>query len=313
MRVKMATACRLIVSFLALGALSGCMAQQLAQEAQARAVMQGDKGVTVYAAGDIADCKKLPPKDSAAAKTAALIEAGLARDDQAVVLAIGDATYPVGMPEEFEHCYRPTWGRFKERTRPVPGNHEYYTPEAYAYYNYFGDIAGPERRGYYSFDVGGWHIIALNSNLKKEQHDAQMAWLKADLDRNKAHCTLAYWHHAMFSSGGHGSDNRMEQAWKMLADAGADLVLSGHDHDYERFAPKNANGARDDARGMREFVVGTGGAKLTPLLLRRADSETSDNSTYGVLKLTLKQQGYEWEFLPADAGGYKDHGAALCH
>ena len=311
--MKMSSAGRVIVSVIALGMLSSCTAQQLAQEAQARAAMLGDKGVTVYAAGDIAECRKRPPAESGAAKTAALIEAGLAQDKDAAVLSLGDNTYPVGMPEEFENCYQPTWGRFKQRTYPAPGNHEYYTPEAIGYYGYFGDIAGPGRRGYYSFDVGTWHVISLNSNLKKEQHDAQMAWLKADLERSKAHCTLAYWHHPMFSSGGHGSDSRMEQAWKMLAAAGADLVLAGHDHDYERFAPKDASGDRDDARGMRQFVVGTGGAKLTPLRLRRFDSEVSDNATHGVLKLTLKQQGYEWEFLPVDAGGFKDRGAALCH
>jgi hypothetical protein len=289
------------------------MAQQLAQEAQARAAMQGDKGVTVYAAGDIADCGKRPAPQTGAAKTAALIEAGLARDKDAVVLTLGDNTYPVGTPEEFENCYQPTWGRFKQRTHPAPGNHDYYTPQAIGYYAYFGDAAGPDRRGYYSFELGSWHVISLNSYLKPKQHKAQMEWLKADLDRNKARCTLAYWHHPMFSSGGHGSDRRMEEAWKMLAAAGADLVLASHDHDYERFAPKDANGERDDARGMRQFVVGTGGAKLTPLGLRRFDSETSDNSTHGVLRLTLKQQGYEWEFLPVDAGGYKDRGAALCH
>ncbi|HEX7648853.1 MAG TPA: metallophosphoesterase [Noviherbaspirillum sp.] len=307
-------ALRLIVSVIAFGTLTGCMAQQqLAQEAQARAAMLGDKGVTVYAAGDVADCKKRPPKESAAAKTAALIEAGLEREKDAAVLMLGDATYPIGMPEEFENCYQPTWGRFKQRTYPTPGNHEYYTPEAIGYYGYFDNIAGPGRRGYYSVDIGTWHVISLNSNLKPTQNQAQLEWLKEDLDRNKAHCTLAFWHHAMFSSGGHGSDSRMEQAWKLLAAAGADVVLSGHDHDYERFVPKDADGKRDDAHGMREFVVGTGGAKLTPLTLQRSGSAVSDNSTYGVLKLTLKQQGYEWEFLPVDAGGFKDHGAALCH
>jgi hypothetical protein len=309
----MATARRWIVSVIAFGTLTGCMAQQLARETQARSVMLGDKGVTVFAAGDIADCKNLPPEKSGAAKTAALVEAGLAADKDAVVLTLGDNTYPVGMPAEFDNCYQPTWGRFKQRTYPSPGNHDYYTPQAIGYYGYFGDAAGPDRRGYYSFDIGGWHIISLNSFLKPEPHRAQMEWLKADIARNKAHCTLAFWHHPVFSSGGHGSDSRMEEAWKMLANAGADLVLAAHDHDYERFAPKNANGERDDERGMREFIVGTGGAKLTPLGLRRFDSETSDNSTHGVLKLTLKQQGYEWEFLPADAGGFKDRGAALCH
>lgn len=275
--------------------------------------MPGDKGVTVYAAGDIADCKNLPPAKSGAAKTAALIEAGLARDKNAVVLTLGDHTYPVGLPIEFENCYDSTWGRFKQRTYPAPGNHDYYTPQAIGYYGYFGEAAGPDRRGYYSFDLGGWHLISLNSYLKPEQHKEQLVWLKADLARNKTHCTLAYWHHPMFSSGGHGSDSRMKEAWEILVAAGADLVLAAHDHDYERFAPKNANGNRDDIRGIRQFVIGTGGAKLSLFTLRRADSEAKDNSTHGVLKLTLKQRGYEWEFLPVTEGGYTDHGATLCH
>ena len=308
-----ARAYRFIVSITLFGALSGCLAQQRIPDTQVRAAMLGDKGVTVYAAGDIADCKNRSSAASGAAKTAALIEAGLARDKNAIVLTLGDTTYPLGLPIEFENCYQPTWGRFKQRTYPAPGNHDYYTPEAIGYYGYFGEAAGPNRRGYYSFDLGSWHIISLNSYLKPEQHKEQLAWLKADLERNKAHCTLAYWHHPMFSSGGHGSDSRMEEAWKLLTAADADLVLAAHDHDYERFAPKDANGNRDDARGIRQFVVGTGGAKLSLFVLPRFDSETKDNSTHGVLKLTLKQQGYEWEFLPVAKGGYTDQGVALCH
>ena len=304
---------KFIVSIIASCTFSWCLAQQGVPDAQARAATLGGKGVTVYAAGDIADCKSLPPAKSGAAKTASLIEAGLAHDKNAMVLTLGDNTYPVGLPTEFENCYQPTWGRFKQRTYPTPGNHDYYTPQAIGYYGYFDKAAGPNRRGYYSFDLGGWHLISLNSYLNPEQHKEQLAWLKADLARNKTYCTLAYWHHPMFSSGGHGSDSRMEAAWKILAAAGADLVLAAHDHDYERFAPKDANGNRDDARGMRQFVVGTGGAKLSLFLLQRADSEAKDNSTHGVLKLTLKQRGYEWEFLPVTEGGYTDHGAALCH
>ena len=229
------------------------------------------------------------------------------------VFTLGDNAYSSGTRADFQNCYEPTWGRHKSRTRPAPGNHDYENPGASAYFEYFGANAGPIGLGYYSFDLGGWHLISLNSYLNPEQHKEQLAWLKADLARNKTYCTLAYWHHPMFSSGGHGSDSRMEAAWKILAAAGADLVLAAHDHDYERFAPKDANGNRDDARGMRQFVVGTGGAKLSLFLLQRADSEAKDNSTHGVLKLTLKQRGYEWEFLPVTEGGYTDHGAALCH
>lgn len=294
-------------------ALSGCLTDKARQELAERVALSTESGVRVYAAGDIADCKHYLPEDSAAAHTAELIATRLATDKDAVVLALGDLTYPVGLPIEFTNCYEPTWGRFKARTYPAPGNHDYYTPQAIGYYGYFGDAAGPDRRGYYSFTLGSWHVISLNSYLKPEEHRKQMAWLKQDLAQHPAHCTLAYWHHPKFSSGGHGNNAQMDEAWKMLQEANADLVLSAHDHDYERFAPQDSEGQRDDARGMREFVVGTGGAHLTPFRFRKSNSEASDNSTYGVLKLTLKSRGYEWEFLPVEAGGFSDHGSALCH
>lgn len=292
---------------------AACQSNKGAHEETVKAALTTDKGVTVYAAGDIADCRNRKPEDSGAAKTAAQIIPGLAQDSQAAVLALGDNTYPVGLLSEFTDCYEPTWGKFKQRTHPAPGNHEYYTPNAVGYYAYFGAIAGPTRYGYYSFDIGSWHVISLNSYLKPEQHKVQMEWLKADLEKNKAHCTLAYWHHPVFSSGGHGSNAQMIEAWKMLYDSGAELVLSGHDHDYERFAPQDADGHRDEQRGMRQFVVGTGGAKLTPFRFRKFNSQVSDNSTHGVLKLSLKNEGYEWEFLPVDKDGFTDHGSALCH
>lgn len=293
--------------------LSGCASDRALREEATRAVLRTERGITVYAAGDIADCKHLAPQDSGAARTAALVAAGLAAEKDAVVLTLGDHTYPIGKPAEFSHCYEPTWGRFKARTYPTPGNHEYYTPHAAGYYAYFGDAAGPRRRGYYSVDVGGWHLISLNSNLKPEQHQEQLAWLQEDLERHPARCTLAFWHHPLYSSGGHGSVGRMPEAWKLLHQAGAELVLSGHDHDYERFTPQDSEGNADDARGIRQFVVGTGGVQTTPLLFRKWHSERSDNSTLGVLKLVLKQSGYEWEFLPVEKGGFSDRGATLCH
>ena len=253
------------------------------------------------------------PQDSGAAKTAAIVSAGLAADENAVALTLGDNTYPVGLLDEFIDCYEPTWGQFKARTYPSPGNHEYYTPHAAGYYTYFGKAAGPGRRGYYSFTHGGWHIISLNSYLKPAAHIAQLAWLKEELARSTAKCTLAFWHHPLYSSGGHGSDKRMQDAWAMLYAAGAEVVLASHDHNYERFSPQDAEGQQDDERGIRQFVVGTGGAKLTPLRLRRFNSEVSDNSTHGVLKLVLKEAGYEWEFLPVEKEGFTDRGAALCH
>jgi hypothetical protein len=294
-------------------ALSGCLSDRAAAIiAEQEAVLPG-KGVTVYAAGDIADCRNYRPEYSGAAKTAALIAARLADDREATVLSLGDNTYPVGLASEFTHCYEPTWGRFKARTYPSPGNHEYYSPLAAGYYNYFGDAAGPARRGYYSFTLGSWHVISLNSNLQQEEHKAQLKWLKADLEKNKMHCTLAYWHHPLYSSGGHGSSDRMADVWAALQAADADLVLASHDHDYERFAPQDGNGTRDTKHGIRQFVVGTGGARLSSFRFRKPNSEASSNSTHGVLQLVLKDSSYEWEFLPVEKGGFTDRGATLCH
>lgn len=295
------------------GCLSGCFSGQAAQEQLARSALMADQGVTVYAAGDIAECKNRKPEVTAAAQTAKLVAAGLAKDKDGAVLTLGDSTYPVGLPIEFTNCYDPTWGRFKERTHPSPGNHDYYTPQAIGYFDYFGDTAGLAHRGYYSFKLGKWHIISLNSNLKPEEHQAQLAWLKTDLEQHNVRCTLAYWHHPMYSSGGHGNNAQMQDAWKMLVAAGADLVLTSHDHDYERFAPQDGNGQRDDRHGIRQFVVGTGGARLTPFSFRQPNSEASNNSTHGVLKLSLKERGYEWEFVPVTEGGFSDRGVALCH
>lgn len=270
------------------------------------------QGVTIYAAGDIADCRRWSPEKTGAADTAAMIAAELATDGKAAVLALGDNTYPIGLLTEFTDCYGPTWGRFKQRTYPAPGNHEYYSPQAAGYYRYFGDAAGPAQRGYYSTHIGDWHIISLNSNLKPPAHAEQLAWLEDDLARNSRRCTLAFWHHPRFSSGGHGSSPKMDDVWKTLAKAGADVVLAAHDHDYERFAPLDAAGNRDDKAGMRSFVVGTGGAHLTPMRFPQAHSEASSNSTNGVLRMVLKATGYEWEFLPVKKEAFQDRGIGLC-
>lgn len=292
--------------------LSGNLAADSAAQAARRIAAPG-ASVTIYAAGDIADCREVKPERSGAAQTAALIGAGLAKEPGAAVLTLGDNTYPVGLPLEFANCYQPTWGRFKARTYPTPGNHDYYTPQAVGYYGYFGASAGPAQRGYYSFDLGKWHLIALNSNLKAAEHDTQLAWLKADLDLHKTHCTLAFWHHPLYSSGGHGDNEYMQDVWQALQRADADLVLVGHDHDYERFAPQDSQGQRDDAHGLRQFVVGTGGARLTGFRLHKPNSQARDHSTHGVLKLVLQETGYTWEFLPAAGGSFGDRGAAACH
>ena len=271
---------------------------------------------TVYAAGDIAWCGKGEAKWSGAEDTARVIQFGLAATPRAAVLALGDNVYERGTAAEYARCYGPTWGRFKERTYPTPGNHEYATPGAAGYFAYFGKAAG---RGYYSVQLGAWHVISLDSNLKGEAHLAQLAWLKRDLAASGARCTLAYWHHPLYSSGGHGREPIMRDAWELLYRAGAEIVLSGHDHNYERFRPQDANGRRDMEQGIRQFVVGTGGAYLTPLLLTVKNSEVRDNSRTGVLKLVLGETGYQWEFMEAasDAGFPNgpplDRGAGQCH
>ena len=270
-------------------------------------------GVTLFAAGDIAECLKPPASASAAAVTAAIVRRGLAGDAAAQVLTLGDNTYPIGMPREFSDCYAPTWGRFKAVTHPSSGNHEYYTPSANGYYGYFGDAAGAAPGFYYSFNIGRWHLLSLNSNIRGKVWEEQLAWVKKDLAQSEASCTLAYWHHPRFSSGGHGNNEDMQPLWQLLQAAHADVVLNGHDHDYERFAPQDSNGRRDDAHGIREFVVGTGGARLTPLLFRKRNSEIVDNTTHGVLKLVLKDDGYEWEFLAEAGKTLADRGAARCH
>jgi acid phosphatase type 7 len=273
----------------------------------------------IYAAGDIARCAHPDPKYSGASDTAATVAAGLAADPRSVVLTLGDHTYPHGTAQEFRDCYAPTWGRFKERTWPAPGNHEYYTPNAAPYFAYFGGRAG---RGYYSIELGNWHVVSLDSNLDPVKdaagHAAQLAWLRADLAAHPARCTLAFWHHPLYSSGGHGSIPKMRDAWRLLQQAGAELVLSGHDHDYERFAPQDADNRLDRAHGMRQFVVGTGGAYPTPFLLTVKNSEMRDSGRTGVLKLRLLDGRYEWEFLESAritplGLPEPDRGGDVCH
>ena len=300
--------------------LAAC-ALHAAAAAEHGAAPDAQAAVTVFAAGDIARCRHPDPRWSGAADTAAVVAAGLAQDPSAVVLTLGDHTYPRGTAAEFANCYDPTWGRFKDRTWPAPGNHEYYTKDAAPYFAYFGARAG---RGYYSIQLGQWQVISLDSNLAPPAHAAQLAWLKEELARHAPAsspqarpCTLAFWHHPLYSSGGHGSVPKMKDAWELLHAAGAELVLSGHDHDYERFAPQDAQG-RAVADGVRQFVVGTGGAYPTPFLLPVDHSEVRDASRNAVLRLRLYAGGYDWELLEATPPSLPnasppDRGSARCH
>lgn len=265
--------------------------------------------VTVVAAGDIADCRSAAPESSGAAQTAALVTAA-----DAVVLTVGDNTYPVGVHAEFADCFDPTWGRFGARLRPSPGNHDYQTPGAAGYYAYFGDRAGPGNRGYYSFDLADWHIISLNSAVDAKAGSPQYRWLVDDLAASSAAlCTLVVWHHPVFSSGPHGNDPRMRDVLAALHAAGSDIVLTGHDHVYERLEPHDAAGESDRRRGVRSFTVGTGGARLYQFKTPHPRSEVRDASTHGVLRLTLGSGKYRWEFVPVGGGPARDRGEGRCH
>jgi acid phosphatase type 7 len=262
----------------------------------------------VVAAGDIADCHG--EGDEATARLVGGIPG--------MVLTLGDNAYPGGSAEDFDECYDPTWGRFEDRTRPSPGNHEYHTENAGGYFGYFGKAAGDPDEGYYSYDLGDWHLLALNSNCEEVGCGAsspQVGWLKADLAANDdKRCTLAYMHHPRFSSGEtHGNTHYVSPLWEALHEAGADVVLSAHEHNYERFAPQDSGGRADPKRGIREFVVGTGGNGTYPILDPIANSEVHNDDTYGVLKLTLRPEGYEWRFVPAEGGEFTDSGSARCH
>lgn len=251
-------------------------------------------------AGDIAGCSS--DGDEA---TAALLDT-----IPGTVFTLGDNAYSSGTAEQFAECYHPSWGRHRERTRPVPGNHDYGTPGAAPYFDYFGENAGEPGKGYYSYDLGDWHVIALNSEIDIEAGSEQLAWLAADLAANPATCTVAYWHHPRFSSGSHGSDSDLRDLWRMLDEAGVDLALTGHDHDYERFAPQDADG-NADPDGIRQFVVGTGGADLRPFDGVEPNSERRIDGTAGVLKLELYEDSYRWTFIATD-GTVRDEGEGAC-
>lgn len=234
------------------------------------------------------------------------------------MFTLGDNAYQSGAIEEFADCYEPSWGRHKARTRPAAGNHEYYTPGAAGYYDYFGAAAGEPGKGYYSYDLGTWRAVVINSNCYDvggcHAGSPQEQWLRADLAAHRRPCTLAYWHYPRFSSGmWHGSFSLMQPIWQALYDAGAEVVLSGHEHNYERFAPQDADGAADPARGIRQFVVGTGGKELYPLGPGIPNSEVRNDQSFGVLKLILRAGAYDWEFLPVAGQTSRDSGSAPCH
>jgi hypothetical protein len=230
------------------------------------------------------------------------------------VFTAGDNAYDDGTTANFAQCYEPTWGRHKARTRPSPGNHDYHTAGAADYFAYYGANAGPAGRGYYSYDLGDWHIVSLNSNVDMSAGSVQETWLRADLAATTQPCTLAYWHHARFSSSSnHGNQSQTEPLWVALYDAGAEIVVSGHDHTYERFAPQTSTGAADAGSGIREFVVGTGGTGHYGFGSPEPNSEVRNNDSFGVLQLTLGPGTYAWEFVPVAGASFTDSGSGSCH
>ena len=268
--------------------------------------------VVLAGAGDIADCSVSAEGGVHARETGRLLDA-VGAD---AVFTAGDNAYPTGSTAEFTNCYDPAWGRFKSKTFPVPGNHDYVQPGALPYFQYFGDRAGAGgfRQGYYSYNLGNWHIIALNSPLHATGSIDQLMWLKDDLDSARARCTLAYWHHPVFTSGpsnGQPESRVMRDVWQVLFAAGVDLIVNGHDHLYERFAPQDPDGRANGTLGITEIIVGTGGAPLYDF------GGTTPNSvarlrTYGILKLTLRNTGYDSVFMQVNGAPF-DSFTATCH
>jgi acid phosphatase type 7 len=254
--------------------------------------------------GTATECRQLATSDL-------LVQGGYDR-----VLMLGDAQYENGTFTAFQQSFHPSWGRVKSITSPVVGNHEYHTPGAAGYFQYFGSAAGDPTQGYYSFDLGSWHVIALNTNCAEVDcatGSRQERWLRADLAAHPAQCTLALSHHPRYSSGAHGDNPVIGPLYAALYEAGADVLLSGHDHDYERLAPSNPSDGGDTARGIRQFVVGTGGAHLRPFATIDSDSEIRSSTAFGVLELTLRDGAYDWRFVPEAGQTFTDSGSGACH
>lgn len=261
----------------------------------------------LLAVGDIADCASAGDEAT-----------GVLLDTLGGTIAsLGDHAYLDGTAAEFADCYHPSWGRHRARTRPAVGNHEYRTPGAAAYYEYFGAAAGDAAKGYYSYDLGRWHVVALNSNcatVSCAAGSAQERWLRADLAADDQPCTLAYWHHPLFTSGDHhGPAVETRPLYQALHDAAAEVLLTGHNHHYERFAPQDPKGRLDVAAGIRQFVVGTGGASHYGFGPAKPNSEVRQAGTYGVLRMTLRDDGYDWLFVPEAGKSFTDAGTGTCH
>lgn len=288
--------------------LVGCKSEQppsnnATQRRATAPIVDINRRDTLIALADVASCQS-----SGDEATAAMVDT-----TPGTIIIAGDIAYESGTVAEFANCFGRSWGRHRARVHPSPGNHEYANGSASPYFAYFGAAAGPAGKGYYSFDIGPWHIVSLNSNVDASAGSEEERWLKADLAASRARCTLAYWHHALFSSGPHGSDPRMRDIWRTLYEFDADLVITGHDHDYERFAPQNVGGIADASRGIREFVVGTGGRSFYPIVKIRPNSEARFSGRFGILRLILGPDDYTWTFVTTAPSTVLDSGTGKCH
>ena len=315
-----------------IGRLSACLVpllisckppvQTTPPPATAPAELSAISGASVIiAAGDIGSCASGGDELTAHLVDSLLVADSVA-DVEDVVATLGDNAYPNATDADFARCFRPSWGdsakRIMQRIRPSPGNHEHYVEKAAPYYRFFGRRAGNAGKGYYSYNLGAWHMIVLNSEMlvnsqfSPEDREEQEEWLANELRNNTRRCTLAYWHHPRFSSGWHGSDIRMDNWWKLLYRGGVDVVLNGHDHHYERFHPLDTTGTIDTTRGMVQFVVGTGGIELRGIRAPLSYSAARVTGRWGVLKITLGREEYRYAFLEP-GGRVWDPGGGRCH
>ena len=262
-----------------------------------------DGGVVFVGAGDIANCD-MPGASRATANLLDRIGG--------TIFTLGDHAYPSGSLKDLRECYEPTWGRHLNRTRPTPGNHDYGTAAAAAYYEYFGNRAGPAGLGYYSYRLGPWLILALNSEVDSRPGSAQMQWLTAELATKATPCMAAIWHRPLFTSGPNGENRDMQDFWRVLFEFGVEFVINGHDHLYERFTAQDPTGRADSAAGIRQFTVGTGGADLYHAVAIKPNSRAI-SSSWGVIKFTLSDGSYQWEFIPAAGFSFRDSGNEICH
>jgi len=278
-------------------------------------------GSVLIAVGDIAACDSRGDEGTAAV-TDSILRADSAANVKDAVAALGDLAYPSGSARDFEQCFGPSWGDtaklIMKRIRPVPGNHEHESGFSSPYYAYLGDRAGSPRKGYYSFDLGEWHVVALNSEIaRNEQYSAverkaQEDWLRDDLKKSTKKCTLAYWHHPRFASSYHGNDPTMTSFWTILEEANADVILAGHEHVYERFRSQTSAGVADTVKGIPSFVVGTGGGELRGFNSPAPNSVARVEGHFGILKLTLGKEGYQWAFIDTQRRIW-DPGQGKCH